>query len=236
MAPDPRRAGAQGRPHGRGAIAFSLRYLGPFWSAILRRRRARLQPLPAPPHRRPQALARARAGLRRLDRHHPLSARRAAADPGLLPAAGGGGGGLGHPRLRRRHGLGRRHVARPAQAPLEPAEELDGIARLRALRHPGRGRAAGLDGAGTGARYALGVRRWRPASPPPCSPPRSNRCRRGWTTTSACRSSPGSSCSASCSPRGAGTPSWPSPACRCGSRSPPPSTRRSPGSPTRRAR
>ena len=111
---------------GVGPIAFSLRFLGPLWAAVLAAGALGFNLFLLPRIGGRKLWREHEHSCRLLARHHPLSARRAAADPGLLPAPGGGGRGLGDPRLRRRHGLGRRHVARPAQAPLEPAEELDG--------------------------------------------------------------------------------------------------------------
>ncbi len=182
------------------------------------RRRPRLQPLPAAAHRRPQALAastRWTSGASIGIILYPLAVL-------LLvlvfwQRSGGRGGGLGDPRLRRRHGLGRRHVARPAaSSPGTRAKSWMGslayvlfgtlaAAVLLVWTAPGRYSAS--------AGFALAA-----ASPPPCSPPRSNRSPRGWTTTSACRCVSGAlPASASCSPRGAGAPSSPTPACRCGS-------------------
>jgi hypothetical protein len=81
---------------------------------------------PPAAHRRPQALARARGRRRLVDRRRALPAHRDAPDPGLLEAARGGGGDMGHPRLRRRHGLDRRHDPGPEKLPWNPKKSWAG--------------------------------------------------------------------------------------------------------------
>ena len=147
----------------------------------------------------------ARGRARALARHRALPGRRAAADPDLLAPARDRRGGVGDPRLRRRHGLGRRHDARP-RASCRGTRARAGRGRVAyfALRHRRRDRAPAVDR----ARALLA----RP-SPSPSAPSRrssrrsSSRCRRGSTTTSACRWSP-ASCSSACRSTQGGWDAW----------------------------
>ena len=234
----PRRAGAQGRPHGGGADRLLPALPG--------------SPLVGDPRRSARSgfnlFVLPHVGGRKLWRQHEVESGAsigivlyplavlllilvfwqrlevAAAAWGILAFGDGMASVAGMT-------LGRRKL------PWNPRKSWIGIARLRPLRHRGRRRAAGLDGAEPGPVLRMGLRlRGRLRHRPPRRRA-SSRCPRGWTTTSACRWSPASSCSGSCSPRGTGAPSWPIPhlpsALGCSPRS---STRRWPARPTRPAR